>query len=300
MTEAKLDNGGQNKLAAFLANNPEVTYSREGKNSIVAHSWGEKHIRILVHEDNDALTDALNAVRLPPRFTAIWHQDTRDLEVIFGPLGPDNELRSRCFEFEFNGKAYSCEFRDASDRLLLLTKAASIGREAGLGDSRNLQLLQFYAQAQEQDADTSPFADFLPTSFWIRGIDEWNENDIVALAQHLNFYMRYFDRDTPLIVVHEDLPEQEEKERPVRYPYNAFPDSVSARLLDPFLLGLWDSSVRGNPRLRFLYSYQIVEYAAFYHASVALQQTVRRAIMSPHTNLNPDRAVTQILVLRQR
>jgi hypothetical protein len=107
--------------------------------------------------------------------------------------------------------------------------------------------------------------------------------------------MRYFDRKTPLIVIHEDLPAQVGKEESERYPFSVFPERISAQLLDPFLLGLWESSVHGNPRLRFLYSYQIMEYAGFYHASAVMQQTVRRAIMSPQTQLDPARAVNQIL-----
>ncbi len=183
----------------------------------------------------------------------------------------------------------------ASERLLLLAKSADFEQQGEFLDSRNLRMFQFYFKAQERGPISSSFADFIPTSFWIRGISKWDENVDVDLAQHLNFYMRYFDREAPLIQIHEDLPEQEGKESNIRYPYGEFPKTVSAHLLDPFLLGLWESSVRGNPRLRFLYSYQIMEYAAFYHASDVVQQTVRRAVMSPHTHLDPTRAVTQIL-----
>ncbi len=257
--------------------------------------WGDETIKLFVSEEDEALVNALNALRLPPRFTAIWHCDTKDLEVIYGPLPPDSEMRSRSFGFDFGGRSYSCEFGEVSERLLLLVKSASLEEDIDFYDTRNLRMLKLYLRMQERESNISPLKDFIPTSFWIRGIEEWDENVVVELAQHLNFYMRYFDRETPLIQIHEDLPEQEGKQSTIRYPYGEFPKTVSARLLDPFLLGLWESSVHGNPRLRFLYNYQIMEYAAFYYAGESLQQTVRRAIMSPHTHLDPTRAVTQIL-----
>lgn len=266
------------------------------KGKTIASPWGDKLIKLSVSWDNEALVAALNAVRLPPRFSAIWHRDTRELEIIFGPLRQDDELRSRSFEFNFVEKRYSCGFRDASDRLLLIAQAADLEQEPGLMDPRNLGFLKFYLRTRDREGVAPGFVtDHCPTSFWIEGIEQWNENVVVDLAQHLNFYMRYFDRQSPLIVIHEDLPAQTLKEKSVRYPHSVFPTDIAAQLLDPFLLGLWESSVRGNPRLRFLYSYQIMEYAAFYHASDVMQQTVRRAILSRHTHLNPARAVSQIL-----
>ncbi len=118
---------------------------------------------------------------------------------------------------------------------------------------------------------------------------------LLLLARHLNFYMRYFDKESPMIVIHEDLPAQTGREKSERYPYSEFPETISARTLDPFLLGLWESTVHGGPRLRFLYSYQILEYAAFYHASDSVRHAVRQAVMPPHTHLAPVNAVNRIL-----
>jgi hypothetical protein len=295
VTEAEAASSGQSRLSTFLSNNPEAICSREGDEEAITYPWGVKSLTLAVSKDDDELVAALNTLRLPPRFTAIWHYDTKDLEVIYGPLDPGDELSTRSFEFEFGKKSYMCEFREASDRLLLLARAAKIKREVGLRDTRNLELMKFYIRAQERADTGSLLNDRVLTSFWIHGIEEWDENVTVDLVRHLNFYMRYFDRETLLVAIHEDLPDQEEKESSVRYPYMVFPKNVSAQLLDSFLLGLWESSVAGNPRLRFLYSYQIMEYATFYHASDAVQQTVRRAIMAPHTKLDPTHAVTQIL-----
>lgn len=293
--EAEFSDSGHHKLQVFLTNNPETGCSRTDEGDVITSPWGERTIKLRIDEEDEALVDALNTLYLPPRFTAIWHRDTKDLEVIYGPLTEDNETRSRSFDFDFGGISYSCEFGAASERLLLLVKSAALEEEGGFVDPRNLMMLQFYLRAQERQSVTSAFADLIPTSFWIRGFENWDENVVVDLVQHLNFYMRYFDRETPLIQIHENLPDNEGKGSNIRYPHDEFPKSVSAQLLDPVLLGLWESSVQGNPRLRFLYSYQIIEYAAFYHASEIVQQTVRRAVMSPHTHLDPTRAVTQIL-----
>jgi hypothetical protein len=145
----------------------------------------------------------------------------------------------------------------------------------------------------EEHPDSAMATSTSLTSFWIRNID-WDENKITELARNLNFYMHYFDKETPLIEIHEDLGSASEHRTSERYPHGPFPLEIVGRDLDPFLLGLWENSVHSSIRLRFLYCYQILEYAAFYYIKEGTLRTIKRIVAAPNASMHMDEAVRQI------
>src|SRR4029079_9718489 len=99
------------------------------------------------------------------------------------------------------------------------------------------------------------------TSFWVAPGD-LEEDELVNVLRHISFYLNYFDRTAPRILFHEEATAPEVKEQQLRFPLGPFPDHILGRRIDPYLLGLWESSVSSpEPFRRFLYSYQILEYA---------------------------------------
>ena len=107
--------------------------------------------------------------------------------------------------------------------------------------------------------------------------------------------MKYFDRETPSIVVHETAAAQPGPLYPERYPSDSFPEVVNARDLNQHLLSLWESASSGDTFLRFLHYYQILEYAAFYHIRDDVMQTIQRVLTEPDTPARPYAAAQQIL-----
>ena len=61
------------------------------------------------------------------------------------------------------------------------------------------------------------------------------------------------------------------------------------------LLILWESARRGDPFLRFIHYYQILEYAGFYHFRDKIRRDIERAIVAPDAVSRPDRVAQQIL-----
>lgn len=106
--------------------------------------------------------------------------------------------------------------------------------------------------------------------------------------------MHYFDKETALVEIHENLPVESEQKESDRYRHGTFPDEIVGRPLDPFLLGLWQNSVYSSIRLRFLYCYQILEYAAFYHIKEGTLRTIKRVVSAPNASMYMDDAVRQI------
>jgi hypothetical protein len=112
---------------AFLAANPKAklveTDLADGKKLVIATPWGDASLVLVVPPADTLLQEALNNVFLPERFTAIWHRDTKDLEIIWSayPLNPAwEEVPGRKFDFKFGNKTYVCAFDESSDRLVAI------------------------------------------------------------------------------------------------------------------------------------------------------------------------------------
>jgi hypothetical protein len=63
VTEAQSANFGENRLSAFLSNNPEAICSAEGEDEVITYPWGINSVTLLVSKDNEALVTALNNLR---------------------------------------------------------------------------------------------------------------------------------------------------------------------------------------------------------------------------------------------
>lgn len=280
------------KLQPFLIRNPEAEVSEKEYGPVIAKPWGDESIELRVPDDSDDLLSALNAVRLPPQFTAVWHEDLREFEIIYTAM-PERELRSRSFDFRFRGTEYHCAFEPASQRLMLI---ASASRPLGLSDTnhRNLPSLYMYEHSRDEHPESRIARSGEPTSFWIRGIAEYDNAVVMDFVHHLNFYMGYFDQETPKIIIHEaadrsvPLPQK-------RYPYGDFPEILSAKELDRHLLNLWKSASSGDIFLRFIQYYQILEYAAFYYIREDIMQSIQRVLTTPDTAAKPQEAAKRIL-----
>jgi len=134
-----------------------------------------------------------------------------------------------------------------------------------------------------------------PMCFWIRDV-EWEEIAVLELLRHLNFYNRYFDRKTANILIHSDTTASVEVGSSLRYPIGEFPRVVLGKQLDPYLLSLWEAVVNApDPFRSYIYSYQILEYAAFYYLSESVAQALRRILATPELAAQPQQASRQIL-----
>lgn len=208
------------------------------------------------------------------------------MEVIWTYLPASSDYVGRRFEFRFNDRIYKCEFTKASDRLMQIAASARPIDSPTATYYRNLLNLAVRPPVPAQ---------WTATSFWIYEVD-WNEDEIVDLARHLNFFMKYFDRESPYIMIHEESREAPLSSTSIRFIAGSFPATIAARHLDPHLLGLWESTLEAADVFRrFLYNYQVLEYAAFYYVHEAVFQTIKRVISSPDAPARISDAAKQIL-----
>ena len=284
------------KLQLFLSRNPEADVLAGEREPIVRRPWGEEAIEIPLRRNDEELIEALNVVRLPPRFTAIWHEDTKEFEVIYTVIGMENPLLERKFEFRYKGSCYHCGFGPSSPRLRAIARSTRpSGSSPSTSEFRNLQPFYQFEHLLEEHPDADYVKNRNPTSFWIRGIDGYDDDLVVDLVRNLNFLMSYFDWHTPDIIIHEEPAEFPTVQDLVRPDSDSFPDSLSGQDIDQHLLILWASARRGDPFLRFIHYYQILEYAGFYHVKYNTRREVERAMAAPDAFSRPDRVAGQIL-----
>jgi hypothetical protein len=281
--------GDKEKLAAFLANNPysqihTVKYKIIGEVPIISKPWNDNSlILLLLPQKKGELIDALNKLILPPRFTAIYHIDTNDMEYIFTRLKPDAPILSRRFIFNLDNKQYSCKFDKASERLMNIVSCYARAEDTKT-DFRNLAYLE----------EESPPGRLEPVSFYVSGFDKYDEEEILEISKYLNFFTQYYDRGSPAILVHppidypESLPSLECIE-------GGFPNIISTRRKDPFLMDFILAACDVGSRLQFIYCYQLLEYAAFYYVDDKLRQALTNIVTSPDIHSNPDKYVNRVL-----
>ncbi len=278
------------KLKLFLELNP-ITEIEEIEHKIrVIKPWGDSSLLLGIKNENDSIIDALNNIILPNVFSALYHTDTKDLEFIYTPYR-NTDTENRKFEFTYTEKTYTCEFAPPSDRLLLITKAFEQKGPKTLTGYRNLQDMRLYMNLDNRYKIQSIFS---PSSFWIRNI-EMDDTSVVNLARHINFYMHYFDKETPIIIIHDEF-KDEFGITTERYPFSSFPEKINARNLDTYIMGLWQSAIEATDVFRqFLYYYQIIEYAAFYYMNDKLLKEVTKILCAPETTIQPLMAARKIL-----
>jgi hypothetical protein len=136
--------------------------------------------------------------------------------------------------------------------------------------------------------------DLTLTSFWVHNIT-LDDLEVMEFAKSLNFYMSYFDEESPRVVIHEPNPDPNPTASHATV-QQEFPSHLIAGPLDDYLLTLWLSATGSVDNFRkFISYYQILEYSAFYFLNRSLQVQVRKVLREPDAFGQIDRTVHAVL-----
>ncbi|HEY7811195.1 MAG TPA: hypothetical protein VIA98_12550 [Allosphingosinicella sp.] len=289
------------QLGQFLALNPEASLARieidEETRIFVSDPWGDPSVAFILPKDYSAAASALNGVYLPSRYSALYHTAEKKLEIIWTTykLGEDDaELMDREFDFTLGGATRKCGFGRSSDALLTIAPLLGV-RMISNTEFRNLRSFASYVQSNGEADELGAFGE--PISFWINDV-EWDDDDILNLIRHINFYLRYYDSESPVIVVH-PRKSQVEINPKTRYfeGFDGFPEHIISRGLDPNLLVLWGASFGATRSANFLNFYRIIEYVSFYHMHSEAFREIRDLIKKPHALADLERSTRDILLV---
>ncbi len=249
--------------------------------------WNDRSLELVAERKEDlAKLVCVNDLVLPERFIAIYHRDRKQMEYIFSSLFDDEDpVPAQRFAFRWRSRDYVCQYGPPSEELLLLARMFKPVR-ASSSDHRHLEPLH---DLELQDEFSSDFREYLASqkalSFFVDNIESYDEERAIALAKHLNFYMSYFDRGSPRIDIVSSPPAAEATRTPPKK-VGIVPPVVNAVELDSFLLDLNLAAQSGEARLRFLYYYQILEYAAFYWVEESVKTAVCKVLQAPDLQSN--------------
>jgi hypothetical protein len=229
-------------IAEFLQSNPTSAVAAFSEPSAcigIKNPWGDESIAIELNDDK--IISVLNNVVLPERYTAIWHKNTNRFEIIFTASElnePYSCLPERKFIFVYQNKEYTCTFDKSSNELLTIASHFFAVGPITLSLHRNLGSFKNYSKLLEEGRSPGKA---IPISFWIDGL-HWDENVVLRLVNHLNFYMAYYDTASPLIAVHSPKAENIARQPQPRYLFEIFPNNINVREIDDNILKYWEAS----------------------------------------------------------
>jgi hypothetical protein len=294
MTSNEIDLGTlREKLKPFIEINTTSSICIENERVVIANPWEDDTIDIEVQLNDDHLVIALNNILFPPQFSAIYHIDTCTFEFIYTVTSPDNLMFIRKFDFIFKGLSYPCWYSVSSDRLLSIAAAIHLKTPTSYSDHRNLKIYKdFCHQNRLPKSLVQFFNGKKPISFFVGPIKPGNSDEILEIARHINFYMYYFDRESPLIVIHKPNEEIWVDKAVIQ---KHFPEKILASQIDTFMLDLWSGACRGSGRLAYIYYYQMLEYAAFYFVEEQVKLRIEKILKRPDILSSTDSCLSQVI-----
>lgn len=268
------------RVSAFLQNNTLAEpFSPEGVGERIDKPWGDKSLSIYIPagaDDSEDLAASLEYLYLPPEFSAVFHLDSEELEILWTAYklrAHSEEVKDRNFLIQWEGVERRCEFRQSSERTLTLAKHCFPVSNAGSTDHRNIVSFHLLANEKNHPMLSEPISFFVDC----KGLNFQEINDFVV---HLNSFMIYFDRRTPRILMHSEA--SDEYKANSRLMEGEFPEKISARRLDPNLISYWTEAFSTKDQvMRYLLLYRIIEYASFTYIDGDLLNAVRRQLLRP-------------------
>ncbi len=272
--------------------NPDLKIKKTDKGHLVTEAWKDETISFLF--PLRAKLTSLTRLVFPPELVAIHHEDDDALEFIYGPIEKRAPEYARSFVFNYSGLAFECSFAPISPALRLLAKHFKPAKTETTSSYRNLRFLRDYIK------DPSFFGEFMKdaeiVSFFVKGPFTEIDSDFVALAHSLNFYMRYFDRRTPTILVMSPEEPQKSHKQPCYLSKQGFPNAITAVDIDPTILEIFTvSRETESPRLSFIFYFQILEYCSYYYLNEKLQRKLVSTLRRPDVAANASEHVRTII-----
>ncbi|MCW0218746.1 MAG: hypothetical protein OJI67_10540, partial [Prosthecobacter sp.] len=203
------------------------------------------------------------------------------------------ELAARKFVFHHRGSQHSCEYARSSEELLTIAKCFRSTGPSTMGGAHNRNLGSF---RQFLLGDPKVTVGMSPLSFWVDGLT-WEDDIVLEVINHLNFYMTYFDALSPVVLVHSPRSENVAKQPQKRFAFDIFPEEIRSRSIDDNLLKFWEASRTGDPARRFLYCYQIIENFAMTYVDEKIKKNIKKILAAPNANEFLDSSSQKIIEL---
>ncbi|QQU04752.1 hypothetical protein [Myroides odoratus] len=282
-------------------NNPniEIKDLPSKKATLIRNAWNDSTFAFLIPKDISV--PPLSNIVLFEEFNSFYNKKTNLWEFIYTPEKKDNKILQRSFEFNYNGDVFFCYFAKSSNILNFFAKHFIMLKQETNTSYRNLRQFKDYFITDKPDYVKEYFKDRLPYSFYIKGnID--NITDKIKFAKTLNFYLTFYDRNSPTIQIFNDEKIENLSKTPCYTLIDTFPKSINSNAIDNTLLDILNVAHKTSDiRLEFIFYYQILEYCSYYFIEQEDDFNLRKILKQPDINYNADSYIKEILeVLNER
>lgn len=261
--------------------NPDVLIENETEHYNFKNLWCDETFMIRLKKDDDL--SFLEQIIFPQELSAIYHVDTTTMEFAMAPSSDSNVKSFFDFKFWYKGKEFICEYKDTSKRLLSIAEGFREIEDSSISDYRNLREMRDYLRKDDLPKYIQKyFENRCLKSFYMQGDFNSLNHDYKSLSKHFNFYVRYFNRKNPQIIIHETKTEKTKFQIPCLTNEHKFPEIITFNNLDPILLDMFQiASESNNVRLKYLFYFQILEYCSYYHLNEELSKQLKEIIRRP-------------------
>lgn len=261
--------------------NPDVVIETETEHFNFKNLWNDDTFMIRLKKDEDL--NYLENIKFPQELSAIYHVDKSLLEFIMAP-STDSYIKSMFdFKFWYQGKEFTCEYNDVTEPLISIANGFREIDDSSASDYRNLRDLRNYLRKDDLPKYVQKyFENRHMRSFFMSGDFDSINHDYKSLSKHFNFYVRYYNRKNPQIILHEPKNESAKYQLPCLTNDNPFPAVLTFNSIDPILLDMFQiASETNNIRLKYLFYFQILEYCSYYHLNEELSKQLKEIIRRP-------------------
>lgn len=259
-------------LLKFSSNNPSVEIYIENENCKLFNCWDDKSFCFTFNKKNDLTF--LEDIYIYPETIAIFHKNLGVYEFIFTPL--DKEFL-RNFTLQYEGESFDMYYDKPSAEFIALINTFE---EIAESDYTDVLIPLYRYSSFYKSIDIK---DWYPTNFFIKG--NFNSiskmDDKLRFFKHVNFYMSYYDKNSPIIIIRETK-KQSDTEENTTEKKEPFPNKIIGRKIDDVVLDLFAAARdTDSPRFKYIFYYQILEFYSYYYFDSELKKKVNRIIRNP-------------------
>lgn len=250
---------------------------------IIRKPWDDNTLILKVSKDK---FESFQDVVLYKEFAALYDDKTCTFEFFFDLIKPESKLVGRSFNFMFRGNTYHAEYNSPSPIFEIIVKSAEKIDDESETDYRNLMRFKSYYETYDEPKKDGMR---IPINFYLQGegFRSLNDKERIELFKHVNFYMTFYDRDSPyILILDEDRMYTGGKHST---PTLQFPSIINATQIDTTLLDLFQTArTTQSVRLKYLFYYQVLEYCSYYYLKDDLRHKLKNIVKKPDLLNNPD------------
>lgn len=267
---------------------PKIEIVKEDDKIHIQNLWGDNSFFLRFNEDIDL--EFLNHYYFPTELMAMYSLESNLIEVFAFPISPDSDLIKRKFDFNFQGETFVCEWSKPTEEFVKIASAFRELKEESHTAYRNLRQFRDYYRIDElPDFMSKYFDDKEPFNFFIKGNLSKIKDEIIEFCKTLNFYMSYFDRETPNVQIFSTQFNKETFNLPCYSLFDTFPSSINATDIDDILLDIITvANKASDPRLRFIFYFQILEYASYYFLKSDIKDKLNNILKRPDVSFKSE------------